>query len=57
MREPQKFPRVLTGVMVGTMLLFAGGGALGYLTYGSKIQVRAAALALLDPVCLSTLDH
>lgn len=40
MREPQKFPRVLTGVMVGTMLLFAGGGALGYLTYGSKIQVR-----------------
>ncbi|KWU43886.1 hypothetical protein RHOSPDRAFT_18832 [Rhodotorula sp. JG-1b] len=38
MREPQKFPRVLTGVMVGTMLLFAGGGALGYLTYGSKIQ-------------------
>ncbi|GAA5872046.1 hypothetical protein JCM3774_006591 [Rhodotorula dairenensis] len=38
MREPQKFPRVLTGVMIGTMLLFAGGGALGYLTYGSKIQ-------------------
>ncbi|GAA5989024.1 hypothetical protein JCM10908_006275 [Rhodotorula pacifica] len=38
MREPHKFPRVLTGVMIGTMLLFAGGGALGYLTYGSKIQ-------------------
>ncbi|GAA6021997.1 hypothetical protein JCM10207_002401 [Rhodosporidiobolus poonsookiae] len=38
MKEPHKFPRVLTGVMIGVMILFAGGGTLGYLTFGSKIQ-------------------
>ncbi|GJN93680.1 hypothetical protein Rhopal_006737-T1 [Rhodotorula paludigena] len=38
MKEPKKFPRVLTGVMVGTMLLFAGGGLLAYLAYGSDVQ-------------------
>lgn len=38
MKEPEKFPRVLTGVMVGTMLLFAGGGLLAYLAYGSDVQ-------------------
>lgn len=41
MKEPHRFPRVLTGVMVGVMVLFAGGGALAYAAYGSKIQVSA----------------
>lgn len=40
MREPQKFTRVLSGVMVGSMVLFASGGLLAYLAYGSDIQVR-----------------
>ncbi|GAA5847181.1 hypothetical protein JCM9279_006126 [Rhodotorula babjevae] len=38
MREPQKFTRVLSGVMVGSMVLFASGGLLAYLAYGSDIQ-------------------
>ncbi|GAA6050980.1 hypothetical protein JCM3770_005353 [Rhodotorula araucariae] len=38
MREPHKFPRVLSGVMVGSMVLFASGGVLAYLAYGSDIQ-------------------
>ncbi|KAM0791921.1 hypothetical protein ACM66B_004175 [Microbotryomycetes sp. NB124-2] len=38
MAEPHRFPRVLTGVMIGVMVLFAGGGALAYSAYGSKIQ-------------------
>ncbi|GAA5821549.1 hypothetical protein JCM11251_000903 [Rhodosporidiobolus azoricus] len=38
MAEPQKLPKVLTGVMIGVMVLFAGGGTLSYLTYGEKIQ-------------------
>ncbi|KAK4046579.1 hypothetical protein OIV83_005949 [Microbotryomycetes sp. JL201] len=38
MAEPHRFPRVLTGVMIGVMFLFAGGGALAYSAYGSKIQ-------------------
>lgn len=42
MREPEKFTRVLSGVMVGSMTLFASGGLLAYLAYGSDIQVRAA---------------
>ena len=42
MREPQKFTRVLSGVMVGSMVLFASGGLLAYLAYGSDIQVRAS---------------
>ncbi|BGP19323.1 hypothetical protein JCM10213v2_007412 [Rhodosporidiobolus nylandii] len=38
MREPTKLPKVLTGVMVGTMVLFAGSGVLAYLTFGDQIQ-------------------
>ena len=40
MKDPHQFPRVLTGVMVGVMFLFAGAGALAYAAYGSAIQVR-----------------
>lgn len=40
MRDPSRFPAVLSGVMVGTMVLFASGGVLAYMAYGSKIQVR-----------------
>lgn len=39
MKDPHKFPKVLSGVMVGIMFLFAGGGALSYLAYGKDIQV------------------
>ncbi|GAA5865037.1 hypothetical protein JCM8547_007690 [Rhodosporidiobolus lusitaniae] len=38
MKEPHKLPKVLTGVMVGVMVLFAGAGTLAYLTYGDDIQ-------------------
>ncbi|KZP00585.1 hypothetical protein CALVIDRAFT_476008 [Calocera viscosa TUFC12733] len=38
MREPRKFPRVLTGVMIFLMFLFGGGGALAYAAYGKDIQ-------------------
>ncbi|KAH0585383.1 hypothetical protein H2248_008620 [Termitomyces sp. 'cryptogamus'] len=38
MREPHKFPAVLTGVMAFVTILFGGAGALGYLTFGSKIE-------------------
>ncbi|GAA5876473.1 hypothetical protein JCM1840_005549 [Sporobolomyces johnsonii] len=38
MKDPHKFPKVLTGVMVGVMILFAGAGVLAYLTYGKDIQ-------------------
>ncbi|KAJ6561909.1 transmembrane amino acid transporter protein-domain-containing protein [Mycena capillaripes] len=38
MREPHKFPKVLTGVMLGVLVLFGGAGALAYLTFGSEIQ-------------------
>lgn len=38
MREPHKFPRALSGVMVAVSILFAGAGAMGYMSYGSKIQ-------------------
>ncbi|KAL8280932.1 hypothetical protein RQP46_006611 [Phenoliferia psychrophenolica] len=38
MKDPHQFPRVLTGVMVGVMILFAGAGVLAYAAYGSAIQ-------------------
>lgn len=38
MRQPQKFPPVLSGVMFVVAVLFAGFGVLGYATYGSDIQ-------------------
>ncbi|KAJ4477472.1 vacuolar amino acid transporter 4 [Lentinula aciculospora] len=38
MREPHKFPAVLTGVMAFLLILFGGAGALAYLTFGSDIQ-------------------
>ncbi|KAJ3503456.1 hypothetical protein NMY22_g18245 [Coprinellus aureogranulatus] len=38
MREPHKFPRALTGVMIFLVILFGGAGALAYLTFGSDIQ-------------------
>ncbi|KAF8440342.1 amino acid transporter [Boletus edulis BED1] len=47
MREPHKFPRALTGVMIGTLVLFGGAGALAYLAFGS--EVKAVVLVNLDP--------
>ena len=38
MREPKKFPPVLSGVMFIVAVLFAGFGVLGYAAYGSDIQ-------------------
>ncbi|EJU04914.1 hypothetical protein DACRYDRAFT_75916 [Dacryopinax primogenitus] len=38
MREPRKFPAVLSGVMFFLMILFGGGGALAYAAYGKDIQ-------------------
>ncbi|CAO1637057.1 unnamed protein product [Jaminaea pallidilutea] len=38
MKEPQKFPKVLSGVMVVVMLLFTSSGALSYIAFGSKTQ-------------------
>ncbi|KAK2460944.1 hypothetical protein APHAL10511_007414 [Amanita phalloides] len=38
MREPQKFPAVLTGVMAFLLILFGGAGALGYLAFGKDVQ-------------------
>ncbi|KAF8556226.1 amino acid transporter [Imleria badia] len=46
MREPHKFPRALTGVMLGTLVLFGGAGALAYLTFGS--DVKTVVLVNLD---------
>ncbi|KAF8896081.1 transmembrane amino acid transporter protein-domain-containing protein [Infundibulicybe gibba] len=37
MREPHKFPMVLTG-LVRCVVLFGGAGALAYLTFGADIQ-------------------
>lgn len=48
MKDPHQFPRVLTGVMVGVMILFAGAGVLAYAAYGSAIQVR-----LLQPTLIT----
>lgn len=38
MKEPQKFPRVLSGCMVFVATLFTGFGVMGYMAYGSDIQ-------------------
>jgi len=38
MKEPKKFPKVLTGVMLFLIVLFGGAGVLSYLTFGDKIQ-------------------
>ncbi|KAG8959667.1 neutral amino acid transporter [Tulasnella sp. 419] len=38
MREPRKFPKVLTGVMIFLTLLFGGAGMLSYAAYGPEIQ-------------------
>lgn len=38
MKEPHKFPKVLTGVMIGVAALFTTFGVLGYAAYGSDIQ-------------------
>ncbi|KAF5389069.1 hypothetical protein D9757_004994 [Collybiopsis confluens] len=38
MREPHKFPAVLTGVMAFLTVLFGGSGVLAYLTFGSDIK-------------------
>ncbi|KAH0833091.1 amino acid transporter [Lanmaoa asiatica] len=46
MREPHKFPKALTSVMIGVLVLFGGAGALAYLTFGSK--VKAVILVNLD---------
>ncbi|KAH7884389.1 amino acid transporter [Phlebopus sp. FC_14] len=46
MREPHKFPKALTGVMFGCLVLFGGAGALAYLTFGS--DVNAVVLVNLD---------
>lgn len=48
MKDPHKFPRVLTVVMIGVMFLFAGAGVLAYAAYGSAIQVRLVYFS--DPV-------
>ncbi|CAE6423496.1 unnamed protein product [Rhizoctonia solani] len=38
MREPRKFPKVLTGVMLFLIVLFGGAGALAYAAFGSNID-------------------
>ncbi|KAI0784285.1 transmembrane amino acid transporter protein-domain-containing protein [Abortiporus biennis] len=38
MKEPRKFPAVLSGVMIFLMFLFCGGGVMSYLTFGSDVQ-------------------
>jgi proton-coupled amino acid transporter len=38
MAEPERFPRALSGVMIGVMILFTGSGALAYSAFGSDIQ-------------------
>ncbi|KAH9177420.1 transmembrane amino acid transporter protein-domain-containing protein [Lactarius sanguifluus] len=38
MREPHKFPMVLSGVMIFVLVLFGSAGALSYLTFGSEIN-------------------
>jgi solute carrier family 36 (proton-coupled amino acid transporter) len=38
MREPRKFPAVLTGVMVFLLFLFGGAGVLAYSTFGSNVK-------------------
>lgn len=38
MREPRKFPVVLSGVMLVLLVIFGGAGILSYLAFGSDIQ-------------------
>jgi len=38
MKEPEKFPKVLSGVMVGLTLLFGSAGAWGYMAFGADVQ-------------------
>lgn len=38
MKEPERFPKALSGVMVVVMALFTSAGALSYMAFGSKIQ-------------------
>lgn len=38
MREPRKFPAVLSGVMCVLLVIFGGAGVLSYLAFGSDIQ-------------------
>jgi proton-coupled amino acid transporter len=38
MREPQKFPKLLTYCMFGLMALFASAGLLGYAAFGEDVQ-------------------
>ncbi|KAF8340300.1 transmembrane amino acid transporter protein-domain-containing protein [Cantharellus anzutake] len=38
MREPRKFPAVLSGVMIFLLFLFGGAGVLSYAAYGSSVQ-------------------
>ncbi|RUS13363.1 transmembrane amino acid transporter protein-domain-containing protein [Endogone sp. FLAS-F59071] len=38
MREPQKFPAVLTGTMIFITILFTSVGFISYLTFGDKVQ-------------------
>lgn len=38
MKEPERFPAVLSGVMIFVALLFGGAGALGYAAYGKDIS-------------------
>lgn len=38
MKEPHKFPRALSGVMISIMVLFAASGALSYATFGRDVQ-------------------
>lgn len=46
MREPRKFPKALTGVMIGSLFVFGGAGALAYSAFGS--EVNAVVLVNLD---------
>jgi proton-coupled amino acid transporter len=38
MKEPHKFPRALSGVMLFVAILFSAFGVLGYAAYGSEVQ-------------------
>jgi proton-coupled amino acid transporter len=38
MKEPNKFPKVLTGTMVFITVLFTSVGAISYMAFGDKVQ-------------------
>ncbi|KAI0783949.1 transmembrane amino acid transporter protein-domain-containing protein [Irpex lacteus] len=38
MKEPRRFPAVLSGVMLFLMVLFCGAGVMSYLTFGADVQ-------------------